>query len=301
MSNIELFDLEPSQANFLQDVIEGLGESQKMIPPKYFYDEKGSQLFDEICDLDEYYPTRTEIEILNRNAHKIEALLPESCLILEYGSGSSIKIQKLLEITRKVSCYIPLDISKEHLVASANKISRQYPKLDIKAVCADYTEEKIREFNPGSENSRVVFFPGSTIGNLNPKEALELLRNTREFLGKDGLLILGIYLIKEKQTLINAYNDKKGVTAAFNLNVLHRINSELGANFDLKEFEHTALYNDEKNRIEMHLVSQSNQTIEIGDNKFSFNQNETIAHSFHSPFTTSAYDNFAFPSVTFLS
>ena len=276
MSNIEYFDLEPSVSDFRSDVISGLKKNQKTIPPKYFYNEEGSKLFDKICYLDEYYPTRTETKILNDRADAIEEALPDSCMILEYGSGSSDKIRKLLTNSEKIKTYIPLDISKEHLKMSAEGIAESYPNLSVKAVCADYTDDKIAAFEPGSDETRVVFFPGSTIGNLSDSESKELISNTKKFLGKGGLFIVGIDLIKEQQILLDAYNDSKGVTASFNLNLLQRINEELGGDFNLEHFEHKAVFNEEKKRIEMHLISNRNQRVYIGDHSFSFNQGETI-------------------------
>lgn len=276
MSQIEYFDLEPSKSDFLSDVVDGLEQKQKSIPPKYFYNEEGSKIFDDICDLDEYYPTRTECKILDRFAEDIDAALPDSCMILEYGSGSSDKIRKILSQSKKIKTYMPLDISKEHLKHSAEKIAESYPQITVKAVCADYTDSKLKSFDPGCDDTRVVFFPGSTIGNLLTKERETLLRNTKDFLGDGGLFIVGIDLIKERQTLIDAYDDKKGVTSAFNLNLLKRINQELDANFKLDQFKHEARFNEEKKRIEMHLVSQSNQKVFVGRNSFSFRQGESI-------------------------
>ncbi|SMF20373.1 L-histidine N(alpha)-methyltransferase [Pseudobacteriovorax antillogorgiicola] len=276
MSNIELFDLEPKTSDFLADVVQGLQASPKTIPPKYFYDERGSALFDQICELDEYYPTRTETAILDQFSDDINDALPEQCLLLEYGSGSSIKIHKILESSAKIKTYIPLDISKEHLLNAAEAIAASYPKLTVKAVCADYTEDKIKTLDPGVNDERVIFFPGSTIGNLNKGDARNLLDTAREFLRVGGLFILGIDLIKDRRTLLQAYNDQDGVTAEFNLNMLSRINRELKGDFELDQFRHEAIFNEDLGRIEMHLFSKVNQTVRIMDQSFHFRENESI-------------------------
>ena len=276
MTSIEYYDLEPKLSDFLSDVTHGLNREQKSIPAKYFYDEKGSKIFDDICMLDDYYPTRTETKILTDFSEEIDAILPESCMILEYGSGSSDKIRKLLSQSKKIKTYIPLDISKQHLRNAAERIANVYPSLTVKAVCADYTDEKIKNFNPGSNDTRVVFFPGSTIGNLKLDEYRRLLANTRSFLGEGGIFIVGIDLIKDEQILLKAYDDKEGVTSKFNLNLLNRINSELDADFRVDQFEHEARFNAANERIEMHLVSKCNQNVVIGGRSFGFKQGESI-------------------------
>lgn len=276
MTNIKLIDLKPTMSNFKEDVIEGLSQPQKSIPPKYLYDEKGSQLFDEICQLQEYYPTRTETQILDHHAPLIDELLPDTCQLLEYGSGSSKKIHKLLQNTKKIKRYVPLDISKEHLQASAQKVSASYPKLDVEAVCADYTSSELLGLSNDEAMPLVVFFPGSTIGNLLPEDAMDLLSKTRDLIGEEGLFILGIDLIKDETTLKRAYNDSDGVTAKFNLNLLTRLNEELNADFDLNNYEHRAIFSPQKKRIEMHLVSTKDHDINVAGERFTLKKDETI-------------------------
>lgn len=277
MNNVPVIDLNPSRSDFLNDVVEGLKQNPKRLHPKYLYDEKGSQIFDKICDLQEYYPTRTEISILNENSKNIEDLLEDKTALIEFGSGSSIKIRHLLEDTNKIKAYLPIDISKEHLIQAAEQIQINYPKLPVVAICADYTQlESFPEIEEAKSLEKAVFFPGSTIGNLNKDEAIELLRNTHQWIGEGGLMILGIDLIKETSTLIKAYDDSKNVTADFNLNILTRINRELGGNFDIDSFEHEARFNPEKKRVEMHLVSQKDQKVTIDKFNFTFEKGESI-------------------------
>jgi len=276
MTDFQLVDLKPKPADFRSDVIAGLSAAPKTLPPKYFYDAYGSKLFDDICQLDEYYLTRTEVSILNDNAHSLDELLIYPSSIIEYGSGSSTKIKKLLH-SKKIRRYVPIDISKDYLHESAKALSRDFPQLEILAVCADYTDPvALAEIKLKEENNKYIFFPGSTIGNLEPSEALELLKNTKNLIGSRGKIILGIDLLKSEARLNAAYNDAKGVTAAFNLNILNRINHELEGNFQIEKFEHLAVFNHERSRMEMHLRSREKQTVRIGDHSFSFQQAETI-------------------------
>lgn len=276
MESVEFLDLQPEMSDFLSDVIAGLSGSQKSIPPKYFYDQKGSELFDQICDLEEYYPTRTEVSILANNAELINQLLPDKCTMFEYGSGSSVKIRKLLELSTKIDTYIPIDISAEHLLSAADRIQTEFRHLKVKAVCADYTEDNLIEQSFLMNSEKVVFFPGSTIGNLLPAESLDLLKMTHRLLGEGGLMILGIDLIKQRDMLLAAYDDGLGVTAAFNKNLLHRVNRELEANFDVSRFAHEARFNQELSRMEMHLVSSCDQEVMIGNSSFNFQSGESI-------------------------
>ncbi len=277
MSKIELIDLKPKPADFRSDTIAGLSKSRKALQPIYFYDTIGSQLFDKICHLDEYYPTRTEMAILDDAADRLDELIQSPCTIIEFGSGSSIKIKKLLSSSKKIQRYIPIDISKDHLLHSVNKLADEFPALDISAVCADYTDRSsLDKIKLHEENSKIVFFPGSTIGNLEYQQALELLKDIKHLIANQGKLVLGIDLDKDPNILINAYNDREGVTAAFNLNLLTRINRELGADFQVEQFKHRAIYNENKSRIEMHLVSCVAQSVTIADHRFDFTAGETI-------------------------
>lgn len=277
MTEFHLIDLKPKVAEFRADVVAGLSSHPKRLLPKYFYDEKGSQLFDEICQVDEYYPTRTEMKILDDHANEIDEILEYPSSIIEYGSGSSSKIKKLLLGSSKIRRYVPIDISKKHLHQSVLHLRKDFPNLDIMAVCADYTDPSaLSQIKLKEENNKYIFFPGSTIGNLEPNEALELLRHTGSLIGSKGKMILGIDLIKDEERLVAAYNDSKGVTAAFNLNILHRMNRELGSDFQPDNFEHMAIFNREKSRMEMHLRSKIKQNVHLDGAVYSFEEGETI-------------------------
>ncbi len=267
--------LNPSQQlEFLSDVIEGLSQDQKRISPKYFYDSKGSALFDQICELEEYYPTRTEMGLLKESALEI-ANIVEGHHLIEFGSGSSTKIRILLDAATDLASYIPVDISKDHLYASAESIAQDYPDLDVIPVCADFT----RTFDlpeKAEDGNKVGFFPGSTIGNFSRQEASDFLSMTTHLLGDDGGLVIGVDLKKDPRLLRAAYNDNTGVTAEFNLNLLSRINRELDGTFELDSFTHEAHYNQDKGRVEMHLVSGKDQSVSVDGHTFHFERDESI-------------------------
>lgn len=259
---------------FAHDMRRALAQQSRAIPPKYFYDAKGSALFDRICDLPEYYPTRTELGILRGRATDIAAQIGADAEIVEFGAGSLTKVRLLLDALESPRRYLPIDISGEHLAAAANRLRIDYPALDVEPIVADYT----RPFDlpPRIGNGqRVGFFPGSTLGNFNPDEALHFLTLAADLLRGGGLL-LGVDLVKEPAQLHAAYNDAQGVTAAFNLNLLQRANAELGTDFDLDGFGHYAFYNAPLQRIEMHLVSRGAQQVQLGSERFSFREGETI-------------------------
>lgn len=263
-------------SEFLQDVVEGLSQTQKTLPCKYFYDERGSQLFTEICEQEEYYLTNTEMTLLKNNAQDIAEIAGKGAHIIEPGSGAGEKIQTLLRALNEPCCYMPLDISEEILQASANTIAKAFPTIEVKPVQLDFTTNvKLPECN-ALHNKRLVFFPGSTIGNFNQEEVVEFLSKLRCMAGQNGSLLIGVDLIKDKDILEAAYDDKNGVTAEFNKNLLHRINDELDADFDLSAFAHNAFFNDEESRIEMHLKSKLNQSVKIQDKTFDFAKGETI-------------------------
>ena len=295
MQNMEFIDLNPPRDHFLEDVLEGLQKQPKQLLPKYFYDQRGSKLFDKICDLDEYYPTRTEISILDDHASDIENQLAPRCVLIEYGSGSSVKIKKLLDETHKITHYIPIDISKEHLKEAADRINQLYPKLSVTAICADYTKLDTLPEIKGLDSSlqRLIFFPGSTIGNLLPQQAFELLKNAHRILGKDGKLILGFDLIKDPQVLKAAYDDREGVTAAFNRNILHRINRELQADFVVDDFVHEARFNQSKERVEMHLVAKRDCQVSIKGHSIAFQKGESIHTESSHKYRLESFANFA--------
>lgn len=269
---------------------------QKTLPCKYFYDERGSQLFTEICEQEEYYLTNTEMELLRNHAQDIAKIIGKGASIIEPGSGAGEKIQTLLRALDEPNCYIPLDISEEILQESANIIASAFPEIEVKPIQVDFTANvELPELN-ASHNKRLVFFPGSTIGNFNQEEVVEFLGKLRSMAGQGGSLLIGVDLIKDKEVLEAAYDDKNGVTAEFNKNLLHRINDELNADFDPNAFAHNAFFNDEESRIEMHLTSQQDQSVKIKDKIFEFAKGETIhtENSYKysvSSFTTLAQDN----------
>lgn len=268
-------DLEPASDDFRADVLAGLAAPQKAIPSKYFYDETGSRLFERICGLEEYYPTRTETELLSAHADDLGALLPAEASVIEFGSGSADKIRLLAEALRRPRCYVPIDISRGHLLHNAELFARAHPDIQVSAVCADFTKTvDVGAIVPAGP--RIGFFPGSTIGNLKPDAAVDFLRGAAKTLGSGGYLVIGVDLKKDQAVLEAAYNDADGVTAAFNLNLLRRINRELGGTFELKDFEHCALYSEAHGRIEMHLVSRRAHRVHIEDATFDFAAGETI-------------------------
>jgi dimethylhistidine N-methyltransferase len=261
--------------NFLEEVLAGLRQPVKRLPSKYFYDERGSQLFDDICELPEYYPTRTEMALLRDISADVAALVGEGATVIEFGSGSSTKIRILLDALDSPLAYVPVDISREHLLMSAKGLADNYPDLRVVPVCADYTQPfEVPQID--GEKVRAGFFPGSTIGNFTRSEAISFLQAAATDLGHNNGLLIGVDLRKDVKTLHAAYNDSAGVTAAFNLNLLHRINREIGGDFDIDSFAHDARWVPEFGRIEMHLVSVCAQTVSIGGESFEFKSGESI-------------------------
>ncbi|BAT58897.1 histidine-specific methyltransferase EgtD [Variibacter gotjawalensis] len=263
------------KAEFAQDVLRGLSATRKYLAPKYFYDARGAELFDQITALPEYYPTRTEMAILRDHARDIANLIPPGAALVEFGAGSSRKARILLGATRNIAAYVPVDISADWLQHEAEGVARDFPRLDVVPVAADF----MHPFDLPVEIAgapRVGFFPGSTIGNLEPAEARQFLFGVGATLGPGAILVIGVDLVKDRGTLNAAYNDAAGVTAAFNLNLLTRINRELGGTFDLGQFEHHAYFNKAASRIEMHLVSRDDQRVRVGKNAFRFRQGESI-------------------------
>lgn len=282
---LALKKFEPEKEDLLYEVLEGLGKTQKQLPCKLFYDKRGSALFDQICELEEYYPTRTEISIMEDNIEGICNTLGESCLLIELGSGSSIKIRLLLENLRNPSGYVPIDISEEHLMESVKTLARDYPALRIMPVYADYTQPFSLPNFYFPYSRKVVYYPGSTIGNFPPEAASGFLGRTAKWAGKGSGLLIGVDLVKDVKTLENAYNDREGVTAEFNLNILRRLNREIGTDFKLRNWEHMAFYNAAENRIEMHLVSLVNQKVQVNGTAFRFRQDETILTEYSYKYT----------------
>lgn len=269
------FTLDEEQAAILQ----GLKSEQKFINPKYFYNHHGSKLFEQITELDEYYPTRTERKILQSRANDIAQLIEPNSLIVEPGAGSCKKIEYLLEALHP-SVYVPQDVSAEFLKQSAQRLSNEYPWLDVVPVASDFSDpieipERLQDLR------KYAFYPGSTIGNFEPEEALTFLKQMRQLVGNTGGMILGVDLHKDDDILHAAYNDKKGITAEFNLNTLAHINEILDATFNISEFEHVALYNSQQQRIEMYLKSLKNSTYDVLGETVTFEKGELV-HTEHS-------------------
>ncbi len=258
------------------EIIEGLSRPQKTISPKYFYDERGSQLFDRICKLPEYYPTRTELAIMKAFAGEMANHIGPQASLIEFGSGSSRKIRILLQHVDELAAYVPVDISKEHLVASAATIARDFPDIEVLPVAADFTHPFDLPDPRKPPVRNIVYFPGSTIGNFSPEGALSLLQVMYEEAGTGGGLLIGIDLQKDRAIIERAYNDSSGITAAFNRNVLRRLNREFGANFDPCAFRHEAIYNEDEGRIEMYLVSRKRQSFRVGGRRFEIAEDERI-------------------------
>jgi len=271
---IHFHDFHPALGDFKADILAGLKAEQKHIAPKYFYDTQGSMLFDRICQLPEYYLTRTEIGLLKQYGAQIADSIGPDTMLFELGSGSSSKIRLLLEAIRP-KCYVPMDISRDHLYRSADLLAKDYPWLEIHAICVDYAG--YWNLPPGLKGkNRIAFFPGSSIGNLTSEEAVGLLRRIALLVSDDGGLLIGVDLVKDIGVLEAAYNDQQKVTAAFNKNLLVRLNRELGANFQVDRFQHRAFYNRDLDRIEMHLASEGEQVISIAGELIHFKAGETI-------------------------
>jgi dimethylhistidine N-methyltransferase len=271
-----LLDRAPTLARFRDEVWAGLAAPQKTLPCKYFYDARGSALFEAICELPEYYPTRTELGIMERHAAAMADRLGARCLLVEYGSGSSRKTRLLLDRLREPAGYVPIDISPSALGTSAHALRAAYPALEVLPVCADYTEAIEVPAPRLAPARRGVYFPGSTIGNFTPREARGFLAQMARVAGAGGVLLVGVDLAKDRATLERAYDDAAGVTAAFNKNLLARVNRELFADFDLDRFAHRALWNAGASRDEMHLVATAAHAVRVAGRVFSFRAGETI-------------------------
>lgn len=271
----DYYEFEHAGEDFRAAVVDGLSQPQKRIPSKYFYDKRGSQLFEQITRLPEYYLTRTEMALLRTHAAEFAELIGPHASLVEFGSGSSTKVRILLDALDAPSAYIPIDISRDHLIDSAKGLAVAYPELMVVPVAADYTQPLELPEIP-NEVVRIGFFPGSTIGNFSHAEAVDFLHTLATELGTDNGLLIGVDLKKDPAILHAAYNDAAGITAKFNLNILHHINRELGADFNLDGFTHDARWQPEKGSIEMHLVSTHKQTVRIDSHVFEFAQGESI-------------------------
>lgn len=276
---IEFVDLKPQAGSFLDDVGAGLEQEPKTLPCKYFYDKEGSELFERITQLPEYYPTRTEIAIMKRSVEEMVARFAPRVRLVELGSGASVKTRILLEAARNAGItvqYVPIDISRDFLFKTARELAAQFPGLHIRAVCADYTQGLAWLESEEEEGQTVVYFPGSTIGNFTPAEARAFLKNIRSLLRPGDGFLLGTDLKKDRALLHAAYNDRQGVTAHFNLHLLERINAELGADFPVSDYTHDAVYNTGEGRIEMYLRSSTSHTVHVGGRAYDIRAGETI-------------------------
>ena len=260
--------------NFYEEVIKGLTSYPRAIPPKFFYDKRGSQLFDAICETPEYYPTRTEKAILEKNLTAISQYITPDCILIEPGCGSCEKVRSLLTHSPPHT-YVPMDISGDYLQGIAQNLSREFPSINIHPACIDYTSPLTLPFAMG-DRRRVAFFPGSSIGNFEPNDAIYFLKNIASMVGQHGGLLIGVDLKKREDILNDAYNDASGVTAKFNKNLLNRINNELNGQVNVEKFKHHAYYNRDKSRIEMHLVSTTNQVVTINETDFNFEKGDSI-------------------------
>jgi dimethylhistidine N-methyltransferase len=282
----------PERERFLADVVEGLARPQKEIPCKWLYDERGSALFERICELEEYYPTRTELSIMEAHVRGMADGLGPGCMLVEYGSGSSLKTQLLLHHLRSPAAYVPVDISPEALAGALERLGQRFPGLEIRPVCADFTGPLALPEVPAARR-RAVYFPGSTIGNFHKADAVSFLARVRRECGPGGALLIGVDLLKERGILERAYDDRRGVTAAFNLNLLERANRELGADFRTEEYRHVARFDERHGRIEMHLAARTTQRISVDGRAFTIAAGETI-------FTESSY-KYALPEFEALA
>lgn len=269
-------DLAPTEENFRDAVLFGLGHQPKTLPCKFFYDTRGSELFEEICKVPEYYLTRTEIAILEGYAGEIASRIGRHCRLIELGSGASIKVRILLQALETPAAYVPVDISRELLRQAAAQVAGDFPDVPVVAVCADYTRSFPLPPLPGPPGKRVGFFPGSTIGNFEPDGVVRFLRHCGEFLGPQGEMLIGADMKKDPDILNAAYNDRAGTNAAFNLNLLDRINRELDGDIDVERFEHVAFYNPDRGRMELYVKSLADQTGTIAGRSFAFAKDELI-------------------------
>lgn len=273
-NNVVFQDQQPAPTQSRAELLAGLKMEQKRVNPKYFYDARGSQLFEQITQQQEYYPTRTEMAILADYAAEIANHCGEDCVLIEPGSGNSEKVRLLLDSIQPAA-YVPVDISAEFLYEAAVKLGREFPWLSIHAICADFAE-RWQDRTELPAGRRVVFYPGSTIGNMEPKDAQAFLSGLRQWIGSDGGILIGVDLHKSEALLNAAYNDAKGVTAEFNLNILNSVNKLVDADFSEQAFSHRAFYNTDLKRIEMHLVSKEPQTVEVNGSRIRFDRGETL-------------------------
>ncbi|MBN8207687.1 L-histidine N(alpha)-methyltransferase [Bacillus sp. NTK071] len=292
-SNMRIIDQLNEQNNRFNEAIEGLTASKKSLQPKFLYDKYGSELFEQITQLKEYYPTRTELSIIEHSLDEILRHIGSGSTVIEFGSGASRKIRLLLE-SGMIHEYVPIDISKSFLIESSEQLSFDYPDIQVTGIVADYTDQlNLPNEFIDSTKKKTVFFPGSTIGNFEKKEAQNFLLTISNLLSSGDGLLIGVDVKKPPRILHNAYNDNEGITAKFNLNMLTHLNRELGANFNLNQFEHYAYYNAVMGRIEMHLVSMEDQIVTIGNVTIPFKNHETIHTENSYKYSISEFHNLA--------
>ena len=277
----------------IEALIEGLSRPQKTISPKYFYDERGSQIFEKITELPEYYLTNAELEIMRDNVDEMAQLIGRQASLIEFGSGSSLKTRILLEHLHDLAAYVPVDISEDHLLATARQIRSEFHMLDVRPVVADFTKPFALPDPTITPVRNVVYFPGSTIGNFEHDDAMELLRVMHTEAGNNGALLIGVDLQKDPQIIDLAYNDADGVTADFNLNVLRHLNTSYGANFDLDAFRHSAVYNKKEGRVVVELVSKKDQAFALGGTGFEIAEGETILTEYSHKYTLHGFSDMA--------
>ena len=276
-ANISYHNLYNTIENDTSEVLDGLlNKQQKKISSKFFYDETGSILFDKITKLKDYYPTHKEMEILEDNSKEFHDYFPSNSSVIEFGSGSNKKIKKLLKSLKKPCEYVPIDISKDFLFKNALHSAKHFPNLKVKAICADFNQIQLIKKFTDNKKKKIGFFPGSTIGNYCPDEAQKLLKSFSMILGKNNYLIVGVDLKKDKKIIERAYNDSEGVTELFNKNILNGINKKFNTYFDSDNFNHKAFFNNEESRVEMHLVSNRNHSVNFMNNRITFKVGETI-------------------------
>ena len=290
---VNVLDLAPAESDFLADVVAGLSQRPRTLPCKYFYDERGAELFGKICETPEYYVTRTELRILKQNAVEMAEALGSGVELIGFGTGAGTKTRLLLEKLTAPVAYLPVDISREQLLDSSAVFSQLFPSVEILPVCADYLQPLQLPVPLRKPQRIVVYFPGSTIGNFEPHDAEKFLRRIARLCGQGGALLIGVDLQKDPAIIERAYNDAAGVTAEFNLNLLVRANRDLGATFRLSQWRHQADYNASEGRIEMFLISQADQTVHIGGREFQFLVGEKITTEFSYKHTPSGFSAIA--------
>ena len=287
--DIAIHDCEPAIATMREDVVRGLLQDPKILPSQYLYDERGAELFERICETEDYYLTRTELGILREHMDDIASRVGPGALVIEPGSGSGVKTRVLLDGLEKPAGYVPIDVSKPQLARFASQVAREYPDLDVKPVCADFTNEHDLPACDADERTRACYFPGSTIGNFTPSQAVNVLRRLAELCAADGGVVIGVDLKKDRKMLESAYDDSEGVSREFALNYLVRLNRELGADFRVDQFDYEAPYNDTLGRIEMALVSLREQAVRFNGTCVRFKANERVRTEYAYKYTLAEF------------